>query len=284
MPSESKKLQWICNFDYQEWEGMEVTWQSPLACMVAMGSPIANQVVAIPQTARMPILELAARSAFWEFGLTQLQRLAEWLGCLQKDADLCGSLAALIRHVLPNLPEGDLVHILEQRLIVDEAEFVASQMLENEFVADHLDKQDGQDAKIMSEDKGAKEAQRVTFRRELATLRTTIQTNANADPTGASKRRKRAAGVQAGPRALKKYSMDDDYSFQEYVKMLPVGARLYQDNFNNRFVCWYKGMSLSRSWPLAGAQKALHECCQWAWGQAVGFGEICPYKGLLTGS
>ena len=56
---------------------------------------------------------------------------------------------------------------------------------------------------------------------------------------------------------------------------MPGGARLLEDTYNNRYKCFYRGTSLSRSWPVRGTALALKELPVWAWTEARRHGEEC---------
>ena len=81
------------------------------------------------------------------------------------------------------------------------------------------------------------------------------------------------AGGRAGP---PRRIPIDDVNLDGALAPFPSEARLWQDDYNNRFMVLFKGMKQSRSWPLHGTKGAAVQLLIFAWKQAQRFGEECP--------
>ena len=67
-------------------------------------------------------------------------------------------------------------------------------------------------------------------------------------------------------------------------KEMPAGAHLWHDFYNNRFMVFYKGSAMSRSWPVRGVAPALKDLLRFAWAEAAKYGEPCPITNLFSSS
>lgn len=151
--------------------------------------------------------------------------------------------------------------------------------LQLQHVKENLVGMDIRDADAMHAKAAETKQDRLAFEDKFRGLRKKVESARAAASSSSSSRRGRPA--PQAKRVPRKLPRKDDESLDTWNKLLPDGARIVQDDFNSRFLCWYRKNSLSRSWTLHGARVALEQLVRWAWGEAARFGQDCPIEGLL---
>ena len=99
----------------------------------------------------------------------------------------------------------------------------------------------------------------------------------------------RQVQLRAGGRPKKRSKMssqqwpaEHDVTVAAACTMLPPGAKLWSDDFCNRFQAFYDKASCSRSWMKHGYQQSLKLCVQWCWTtHTAATGEECTVANLF---
>lgn len=127
VPKQVDQPSWLCVCEHEKWKAMSYTWRSPLWQYAATPGSRSkpwkfSEVRAIPdeidgQTV-LPLMQLAAKRAFWTTGVTQLRSLAKIIGCsgrIPPKADLFAIVMTMVQFVL-EVDEERAISIIEQRL------------------------------------------------------------------------------------------------------------------------------------------------------------------------
>eukprot|EP00972_Heterocapsa_arctica_P052841 7778553-Heterocapsa_arctica.AAC.1 len=109
-------LAFVCVLDYADFEAMTYVWRSPLWQRVVWGGSPTGGVVAVPTDAAKPLLEVAARAAFWSLGTPVLRKFAEEEDVqLTAGEDLFVILSTLVQHIL-KCTDAETLDVLRTRL------------------------------------------------------------------------------------------------------------------------------------------------------------------------
>lgn len=150
-----------------------------------------------------------------------------------------------------------------------------------QHIKEHLVGMDVRDADAMQVKTAETKKERVAFEEKFRALRKKVDSSRASVSSAASSSGSRRRPQAQAKRVPRKLPRKDDESLASWSKLLPDGARIVQDDFNSRFLCWYRRSSLSRSWTLHGARAALEQLVRWAWVEAGRFGQECLVDGLL---
>ena len=117
--------------------------------------------------------------------------------------------------------------------VCDGAQEECNKTLQLDFVQEHLVKHDQKEAAAISGeiDKAKKTVK--AFESELSVFRKAVRAPAKGGGKGG-----RAAG-RGGQKKVRKLPKDEDINMAFVEAELPPGARIYQDDFNSRFLCFF---------------------------------------------
>jgi hypothetical protein len=113
--SSSAELAWMFTFDAGEWEAVSVEWRSPLhSCVLHKVTSWKLGVVGRSKGPPADLLSVAARAAFWSWGVGNLKMLAQHLE-LPAATGEAATLKNLVKGIL-GCTDQECVRIMEQRL------------------------------------------------------------------------------------------------------------------------------------------------------------------------
>jgi hypothetical protein len=291
-------LQWVCPFrplpppapirtdvghldikafmvdDLAGWESACYRWLSP-AELHLRGAPTDSQV-ALAEPLR-PILETAARSAFWKLAMTTLHTICEKVGsALPRQRTLLEYIKALVLHALPTLSDEELVAILAQRCprVDPLMDFFQSPDAAGFIEAMHPDDQKQVD-KVKTElakDTQSKEG----YAKEYMTLVSQVRSR----PSRGSGRGKQTGQSEAEKLLLKRGPMfTSRTSATDVALYLPPLYRVREDTFNGRWEVTHKHRYLvSLSWMRWGFAEGALKACETCWADYHKLGgQPCPW-------
>jgi len=281
------QLAWAVILDWEDWVALPCRWSSPLSAWKLNGHrrlPL-TAIVCASVGEEVPLLRHCARQGFFRTDLVNLNKLVVDLGVGTSHKDLANVMLALVRHLLPDISDEDLLSILQKRL-PKASEYL--DILESEEVSHELDEEDREACAKMrkqeDEKQGAASALKVEIRALHAKIRAKRATSqvpgssAASSSSQASKKRKTATkAVKQVPPA------PEDLSEEQARDLMPPDARLYKDYSNNRWRGYYLEQSRSRSWAVRSARDCCLEVLQFLWTcHKEHTGEACEIKGLFS--
>lgn len=258
-PAPAGKVQWFFIVDERVWEGMSFSWRSPLFQMTLAQSaprlPRGDLVVvrAIATGKVMPILQVAARAAFFSLTEVALRKLASRLKVeLQQRSGLYHIVASLVMAVL-GISEGpELFAIMRHRveLVMPNVDLL---MEVDEAVA-VLDKDDQEELRRKQEDSKKKVAAQQMLVLDYTRARKEWRERATelADPPK-KKQRRRASDEPAAQRTVIPFVQNPAAGFPQalFKTMCPPGASVWRDNnrgaWHIHLPPWRDSRGLSRS-------------------------------------
>jgi hypothetical protein len=246
------------------WEVQRVQWRGPIhGCITKR--PATCPLGAEAQGAWIPLVEAAAREAFYELGAAPLKRLMTFLHVPESGvpSTVAGKLEALVRHCLPFVSHSEVHDILAKRLTNREMD--STDLLADPHLRDCIDKGDWKHldefaASVEQERKDEAEI-RAAVKKLSAVVASAIAAASSSAGAKAS-----ASGKKSAVRKIPPPPKGVDMSEDEARSYLPTGARLFKDIDNGRWrVSCPTWGNLSRSWTLHGSIFAFAQCCIWAW-------------------
>jgi len=280
---------WKSCMDFSDWRCIPFEWLSPMR-MVALsrGAVLANfpPMVALQSGPEQPLLQFAARQAFWEIGKATLQRIAtaEFNQSLTSDT-LAGKAFELIKLVLC-CSDDEAARCLEARASITEED-------RREYHA-VLDTQDAQDC-LEKDDQlaAAKEIQTLKEQEQLrneilSIIRAKCKRTAGATSSrGSQGSRSKKAEAKRVPIKTALPGDDDSITGELVCSLGPPDCsfKIYKDLFNGRWISWWRSpgsksgswFSKSQSWGNRSHTQCVKACLAEAWNHAEAWGMSCPY-------
>jgi hypothetical protein len=279
-------VQWIFTHDIKELEVMSYEWRCPAyAHHAGLQCPGA---VAVPVHAG-PVLEVAARHAFWNLQVTALRQIGalDSINVDLKGKQLFEVLHCLVRKILPDLPELDVLAILRQR--VDKKELFED-LVEDDDVEEFL-AETPEDKKDLQVHRARRQSLKVVAEDFQKSLRKRIvnakaaRDKERASSTGkVGKKRKKApdSADDAGSKLrlpTKPPEVSSDTTPEHLSAWLPsADTRLSRDEFGGRWMWFhnkkYMGSCSYIKW--GGIDKAAEQILHKVWEHHVETGGGAP--------
>lgn len=266
--------------DLSMMQAMSFEWRCPLSIakdhphhsLCSLGGPCLA-AVAVGRPA--PLLEVAARNAFWQISAGSLQVIARHIGCeLPAKKSLYTVCFALVKFAL-QCDDATVVGILKHRLADAQATYV-SELMEVDEALEVMDADERQECK--SSQKTAETAKAVTeeFRREWTSHRALV-----AEAAKGNRKRK------AGPKRCAKKPLPPGELSQAILKpFVPApDGRLWRNNSNSGWEAHFPGFRrVAFSGIVHGHRMAARFCLRYLWDAYLateGLGrDQCPIEGL----
>lgn len=257
---------------FKNLEAVEYKWHSPLSNRLKKRS--SEGIVAVQHGSIRPALEILAKGGFHHLAAASIRLLADHVGAVYPEgADLAAVLMAVIKCILPTMPDSEVLDIMSGRNLDDDIEL--ARILSSE-VHEVFNKSDAAEIASWAESKLKGEAAIKEYAAKLKSLHEDLApaTKAKHTPKGKAKA---AAGASAYPAV----HIDDNDLFTEEAAraQLPPHSRILKDTNNKRWLIFYREYSRSRSFKAYGTTRALGLCLSWCWQKhhAAG-GPPCPYE------
>lgn len=268
-------LAWFIVDGFEGWESQPFKWVSPAHCCQVANCSFVGGILAKPTRAMAPMLQTAAREAFWDMSMPQLTTLCKHMSveCLGQDM-LFDRLKRLIEAVLGPGPirAEELFEIFGKR--VEQAapleEFAESDLVSGMLVeGEEKDKKQQHDR--LQRRKAAEEEYMSKFRAARRSALPRSSRGAGAQGAGTAADRK---ALKAGP-AFTEQSSEGDVQF-----FMPPGSRIWKDVFNSR---WQWIRMKNRSWHCYGFVGSAIMLVDDAWEDYQRrTGETCPWKLVVS--
>lgn len=207
------------------------------------------------------ILRTAALNGFWKLERNLLTMIMNQLGVAlpeKSDRTLFALLYRLTEHALPELTPANIMDVLAVRAPKFD---VLAEFFQTEEASEHIENLAGDDKKEVKDVK-----KDVTKEQQEAQI-FTMAYKAKAKALGIARKPKKQS--KASQARLKRGPMFDNTTRQDDVEFyLPNdgGYRVYQDNFNGRWLLSHKSRYIaSYSWLRFGAQQSATLACDAAW-------------------
>lgn len=214
---------------------------------------------------------------FWQLGPANLQWCARTLGVAwEAGASLVENLAALIRCILPDLSETELLEILEKRTSTAPfAELLAALDDVEELVA----KEDLSDFHKEQKDVITEAATKRTYNDAWQALKINISQKRRGGDGQA-----KAITDSCGKRYPERYP-GGDLTTTEAARFAAPGCKIYKDPINCRWQLYFYGQSRSRAFLLYGPDEACRLILEESW-KMYFFKEClteesCPVSGIF---
>jgi hypothetical protein len=280
------ELSWMTVLDPEVWVCRPVEWLSPAHAQHSMGARVKGLPVGVkakPTGSEEPLLVTAARNAFYEIPLPGIKRILSLVPHGDCGRSLFDHVQCLVRALLPQASEADILHIMMKRIKAPpptEAALFTDDILEDCF--------DQADADAVKEYLGGSEKpSQAEYQAEFVQHRKAYEKSAAAMP----KKRGRpssASSSAAGQNPNRQYpkSVPTSFTVEQVSLCMPPGAKCFTDRLENRFRVHCTGWGVfSRSWTLWGEEEAFRMCAAWAWNiHKSTTGESCPIPGVLDAS
>ena len=276
-------------YNLYTWKSMMFTWRSPLGARVRCGSWLATGLVLHPLAAPAPLVEMAAREAFFDIPKSGLLRIGAFL---EADLDSKGTLATILVglcvFVLGALTEQEKLVILRKRLTRNDD---MTAFLQSEEAKDLLEKSDVHKLEKEAAEEAAEEdpmASGGSIKHAIKALAAEMRLAPGGRGKGGPRARGRgrdsgARGSADGAKKPRKYppslKLDDDFDIKDIEELLPAGARIAADRLDQSWRLSAYGTRTTRSWGLYGQREAALLLVKIAWDLALETGhEVdCPW-------
>jgi hypothetical protein len=237
----------------------------------------------VATSAEQPLLDLAAKSCFWNLGRLALAHIARERSVEfdNRQDSLLTILRKLIQKILPKTSTDEMLSILKLRIKRWDP---LDDVLDVEEVKACMDPQDH---KGLVEARVEEEKQKNSteeYRKEYIAFRTSKSSSSKGGASSSSGSRKKVDRA-AKLRTPTKLTVDTDENFtQEHLQLLCAPAcRVYRDDWNCRWLCsWGDGELRSRSWNTHGYIESGLQIARMTWQKAKDdTGEVCLIEGLM---
>lgn len=163
---------------------------------------------------------------------------------------------------------------------LDRREAEMNDTMQLRHVKEHLVGMDVRDADTMHAKVAETKRERLAFEGKFRGLRKVAESAQAAAASSSSARRGRAP--PQAKRVPRKLPRKDDETLATWNKLPPEGARIVQDDFNSRFLCWYRKRSVQIvdiAWRPAGVGAVVGV----GLGRGRPFRTGLPHRGLVAG-
>ena len=268
--------------DMQEWQGMRVDFQSPLALAchaAAAGVPAPSTqgkaVLALPQHRPMPLLHAVAMRAFGETHKSGLFQLAKHIKALWGRGDgQLDLLQSLLRLIFPLLAGEALLDITGCRVkqLTALGSFVFSGEADEALNKENKKSVQQLEAKHTSGDTERKEYAKAAYRAAATRERT-------AREKAAKNKRKRRVDEEQ-PAQARTVKLDGFVTAGDLNGMLPPSCRVWYDRFNSRWqLVVVQKRTKNWSFNAHGVQGAARALLKYAWSLNEAYeGEAMPFS------
>eukprot|EP00971_Amphidinium_carterae_P013778 271496-Amphidinium_carterae.1 len=234
------------------------------------------------------LLQWAARKAFYKLPKAVLNRIANKIGAVIDGTSLFDCLLGLVRCILPELSEQEIVRIIETR-VVDKGHYAEVLTWLRAEGSEFLDEEDKE---LLKKDKDKEQknnddddddghqnedapTERMAFRQSLHQFKQNVLSKHSGKPSASSaSKKKRRFGPVPDWQAK-------EVKEQQLQNILPDEFHIYGDSYNKRWMLsWHEGtvkQYRSRSWKLHGVNVAAKLLIAHAWYKHKELsGEDCP--------
>ena len=284
--------------DEGEWEAMEYQWASPMHQWVRWRGAeqvqgYNNHVRAVPTTPAMPIIQLAARCAFWGLSSSYLVQLARHLECeVAAGSSIFTICWTLVQFVL-GLPDDEVLDILHRRCVAD-ARRSNMNLLEwasLEGIKDNFTKDEQKEYEKTVDSEKCEKEERKTFKESFRAKKREVReakARAAAAPDAPCKRRGRPPAAEKDPWKSMKFLGEVPAAITQdrASKMSPPGGYVW--------ACWRDSMwrghlkpypRISATWAAYGHHEACLHVLRILWTRYLNDMDLpvssCPVKGLF---
>lgn len=238
-------------------------------------------VKARPTGSEEPLLVAAAREAFYDIPLAGIKRILNMLPHGDCGKSLFDHVQCLVKALLPNASEADILQIMMKRIKAPPPTEAA--LFTDDILEDCFDKADIEAVKEYLG--GPDKPSQVEYQAEFVQHKKAYEKSAAAPSKKRGRGGSQSSSSAAGRNPNRQYpkSVPANLTLEQVNLCMPPGAKCFIDRLENRFRVHCTGWGVfSRSWTLWGEDEAFRMCAAWAWRiHESTTGESCPIPGVM---